>query len=251
MLKPNVAAFLFVILCACSGTSTSGTNAAALPHGAVVKKLSAGTVASLPTGNVYIRFVRFVQPAGYVINSKQHVPSIVFVEAGTARLVLAGGTPIDLKAGDAVFHQSVTHQHLNLGSTTSTWYSIGVWPSTARGTPLVDPIAHAAFESADINPSGLAQGSYSEVLRSVTLAANGTAGAHRFVGLSAFFVLSGSVTIRSPHSSRVLTAGEGYAFPANTVLQETGGASQAVYIEFVVTPAGGQFEVPLQQPPAA
>lgn len=230
----------------------ASSSASAVPHGAVVTKLGAGTVSSLPTGTVYMRFVRFVQPPGYVINSKQHVPSIVFVEIGTHRLVLAGEAPIDLAAGQATFHQSVTHQHLNPGSVSSTWFSIAVWPSTARATPLVDPIAHAAFESVDVNPAGLAQGPYSEVLRSVSLAASGTSGAHRFGGLSAFYVLSGSITIRSPHQSRVLTADQGASFLSNTDLEETNnGAGSAVYLEFVVTPVGDEFDMPLQQPPAA
>jgi quercetin dioxygenase-like cupin family protein len=246
----KVAPMVLLILCACTTAGTQGPSAEALPHGAVIKKLDAGTVASLPTGSVYIRFIRFIQPPGYIINSKQHVPSIVFVEVGTHRLVLAGQTPVDLAAGEAIFHQSVTHQHLNPGSVASTWFSIAVWPNTARGTPLVDPIAKAAFESADINRANLAQGPYSESLRSVRLDARGTAGAHRFGGLSAFYVLSGSITVRSPHQARVLNGGEGVAFLSNTDLQETNsGAGDAVYLEFVVTPAGSEYDVPLQQPP--
>lgn len=251
-MKHQLAAIFLLLLGACSATNTVDSSAAALPHGAVIKKLGAGTVASLPTGTVYIRFIRFVQPPGYVINSKQHVPSIVFVEAGTHRLALAGETPIDLAAGEATFHQSITHQHLNPGSVSSTWFSIAVWPSTARGTPLVDPIANAAFESGDIDPARLGQGPYSEALRSVSLTASGTSGAHRFGGLSAFYVLSGSVTIRSPHQSKVLTVDQGAAFLPNTDLQESSsGAASAVYLEFVVTTAGAQFDMPLQQPPAA
>ena len=241
------------MLVACSSAaSPSAPDAAALPHNAVVKKLDAGKVESLPTGTVYVRFVRFVQPPGYVINSKQHVPSVVYVETGVQRLVLAGQAPIDLAAGQAKFHQSVTHQHLNPGSASSTWYSIAVWPSSARGTPLVDPIARAAFESEDTDRAALPEVAYTEVLRQVTIAGGGTSGSHRFGGLVGFYVLTGSISIKSAHRNPVrLDAGQGGAFLPDTDLQETNTATdQATYLEFVVTPMGKNFEIPLERPPA-
>ncbi len=245
-------AALAMILVACSSGAASGPNPGAVARGAVVKNLAAGRVESLPTGSVYTRFVRFAQPSGYVINSKQHVPSIVYVETGAHRLVLAGQTPVDMVAGQALFHQSLTHKHLNPGLDTSVWYSIAVWPSSARGQPLVDPIARAAFESIDVDRVALPQVAYSEVLRQVILAKPGTAGAHRFGGLSAFYVLSGSVTIRSAHRPPVtLGVGQGAAFLPGVDLQETNaGTGQAVYLEFITTPVGTDFEVPLQQTPA-
>jgi hypothetical protein len=244
---------LVAILAACSSTAAPASNPEALARGAVVKKLDAGRVDSLPTGTVYIRFVRFAQPPGYVINSKEHVPSIIYVETGLHRIILAGQSPIDLVAGQALFHQSVTHTHLNPGSEPSVWYSIAVWPSSARGQPLVNPIARAVFESDDVDRVALPQVPYSEVLRQVTLARLGTTGAHRFGGLSAYYILSGSVTIRSAHRPPVtLGVDQGAAFLPDVDLQETNaGADQAVFIEFLTTPVGKDFEVPLQQPPAA
>ena len=244
---------LAVTLVACASTAPSATNPDALPRGEVVKKLDAGQVGSLPTGPVYIRFVRFAQPTGYVINSKQHVPSVVYVESGVQGLALAGEPPVDLVAGQAKFHQSVTHQHLNPGSVQSVWYSIAVWPSSARGQPLVDPIARAAFESSDFDRTSLPQVAYAEVLRQVTLAGGGTSGAHRFGGLAAFYVLSGSISIKGAHRSSVLLGvGQGAAFPPGTDLQETNaGPNQAIYLEYIVTPVGEEFEAPLSQPPAA
>jgi len=246
-------AVLAVALVACGSAAPSATNPDALPRGEVVKKLDAGQVGSLPTGPVYIRFVRFVQPPGYVINSKQHVPSVVYVDSGVQLLVLAGEPPVDLVAGQAKFHQSLTHQHLNPGSVQSVWYSIAVWPSSARGQPLVDPIARAAFESDDFDRASLPQVAYSEVLRQVTLAGGGTSGAHHFGGLAAFYVLSGSISIKSAHRSSLrLGVGQGAAFLPGTDLQETNaGPNQAIYLEYIVTPVGEEFEVPLSQPPAA
>ena len=242
---------LLVMVAACSTASAPSSNSGALPHGVVIKKLDAGMVESLPTGSVYVRFIRFVSPAGYVINSKQHVPSVIYVESGVQRLTLAGQVPIDLVAGQAKFHQSVTHQHLNAGPDMSVWYSIAVWPSSARGQPLVDPIATTAFGSVDIDRATLPQVAYSEVLRQVTLAGRGTTGAHRFGGLVAFYVLSGSVSIKSAHHSpTILAAGQGAAFlPDTGLVENNAGTDQAVFLEFFVTPVGTEFEVPLPQPP--
>jgi hypothetical protein len=238
---------------ACSAAVPAASNAEALARGAAATTLDAGKLDSLPTGPVYIRMIRFAQPAGYVINSKQHVPSVVYVETGVHRLILAGQPPLDLMAGQAKFHQSVTHTHLNPGPDLSVWYSIALWPSSARSQPLVDPVARAAFESDDIARELLPQVAYSQVLRQVTLAKLGTAGAHRFGGLSAFYVLTGSVTIKIAHQPSVtLSIGQGVAFLPDVALQEVNaGPGQAVFLEFLTTPVGRDFEVPLQQPPAA
>jgi quercetin dioxygenase-like cupin family protein len=251
--KLTVLVTIAFALSACAAASTVGASAEALAHGAAIKTLDAGKLNSLPTGAVYIRFIRFVQPAGYSIHSKQHVPSIVFVETGRHRLTLGDLPPLDITAGQAKFHQSVAHTHLNPGPDPSVWYSIALWPSSARGQPLVDPIAHAAFESSDIVRDVLPQVAYSQVLRQVTLAKLGTTGAHRFGGLSSFYVLSGSVTIRTAHRPTVtLGAGEGIAFAPDVALQETNaGPGQAVFLEFLTTPVGRDFDVPLQQPPAS
>jgi quercetin dioxygenase-like cupin family protein len=239
-------------LSACSTATTVASNPQALTRGVAVKTLDAGKLDSLPTGPVYIRMIRFAQPVGYVINSKQHVASVVYVETGVHRLILNGQPPHDLVAGQAMFHQSVMHTHLNPGPLDpSVWYSIALWPSSARSQSLVDKIAYAAFESLDFSRESLPQVAYSQVLRLVTLAKDGTSGAHQFGGLSAFYVLSGSVTIRSAHQPlATLGIGQGVAFVPDVALQETNtGAGQAVFLEFITTPVGKDFEVPLRQPP--
>jgi hypothetical protein len=243
-----------IALSACGATAPVASSSQALAHGAAVKALDAGKLDSLPTGPVYIRFIRFAQPVGYVINSKQHVASVVYVETGVHRLILNGKPPIDLVAGQATFHQSVTHTHLNPGPVDpSVWYSIALWPSSARGTALVDKIADASFESHDIAREPLPQVAYSQVLRQVTLAKGGTSGAQRFGGLSAFYVVTGAVTIKSAHQPEVtLGVGHGAYFLPDIALQATNaGAGQAVFLEFLTTAVGKDFEVPLQQPPAA
>jgi hypothetical protein len=251
----KVSALIVIALAvsACSATTSTASNPDAVTRGAAVKTLDAGMLSSLPTGPVYIRMIRFEQPVGYVINSKQHVASVVYVETGVHRLVLESRPPIDLQAGQAKFHQSVAHTHLNPGPGTSVWYSIAIWPSSARATALVDKVAQRAFESDDIARDKLPQVAYSQVLRQVTLSKLGTSGAHKFGGLSAFYVLAGSVTIRSDHRQPLtLGVGQGAAFLPDVALQETNtGTDPAIYLEFITTAVGKDFEVVLQQPPAA
>jgi len=241
-------------LSACGTTPTLALNSEALARGAAVRTLDAAKLDSLPTGPVYIRFIRFAQPVGYDINSKQHVASVVYVETGVHRLVLNGMPPLDLMAGQAKFHQSVTHTHLNPGpGDPSAWYSIAIWPSAARSQSLVDKIARPTFESDDIAFESSPQVAYSQVLRLVTLTPLGTAGAHRFGGLAALYVLTGSLTIKRAHQPPVtLGAGEGLAVLPDIALQETNaGPGQATFLEFITTAAGKDFEVPLQQPPGS
>lgn len=213
--------------------------------------LAAGKVDSLPTGPVYIRFIRFPQPAGNLIPSSQHQPGFVYVESGVHRLTLAGQSPIDITAGQAKFHQSVTHTHFNPGPGPSVWYFIALWPSAARSVPLVSRIAQPVFESSDFAAGVLPGGSYSQVLRRVDLQPNGATEAHEFGGLSAFFVLSGSVTIRANHQApTTLASGHGAAFLPGVGLQELNtGSSSAALLEFLTTPDGSEFEIPLRSPP--
>src|SRR5690349_14344627 len=106
-MKLTALAAFAMVLSACSAASSSSSstsNADALPRGAATKTLDAAKLDSLPTGPVYIRMIRFPQPVGYVINSKQHVASVVYVETGVHRLVLNGMPPQDLMAGQAKFH---------------------------------------------------------------------------------------------------------------------------------------------------
>jgi len=241
-------------LSACGTTPTLALNSEALARGAAVRTLDAAKLDSLPTGPVYIRFIRFAQPVGYDINSKQHVASVVYVETGAHRLMLNGKPPVDLVSGQAIFHQSLAHTHINPGPVDpSVWYSIALWPSAARGQSLVDKTAKPMFESVDIARESLPQVAYSQVLRHITLAKLGTAGAHQFGGLAAFYVLTGSLTIKTAHRAPVtLGAGEGIYFLPDVALQETNaGTGQTVFLEFITTAVGKDFEVPLQQPPAA
>lgn len=239
-----------LLFTACGSQASPPTDASALSSGAAAKSLDAGKLDSLPTGGVFVRVIKFVQPAGYTIQSKQHVPGVVYVESGVHRLTLEGQAPIDLAVGQAIFHLSITHTHFNPGPGSSTWYFIALWPSSSRGQPKVDPIAQPVFQSDIFSPEQLPQGVYSEVLRQVTLAGSGRSEAHKFGGLAVFLVLQGSLVIRSSQGSVTLDTDQGAAYLPGVSLQEVNSADgQTVYLEMLTTAFGREFEVPLSQRP--
>ncbi len=254
MVKARVIALAAAILPLACGPATSPpvTNAQAMSYGAAVKKLDGGKLESLPTGALYFRVIHFVQPAGYTIHSTQHVAGFVFVETGLHRLLLQGQPPIDLASGEARFHQSVTHSHFNPGTEPSSWYFIALWQSAARTQAPVDPIARPVFESGDLAPD-LRQGAYSQVLRQVTLKRYGHSEAHEFGGMSVFFVLRGSLTVRSAQGRAVgMAAGDGAYYPPNVAIEEVNAATgETIYLELLTTAVGKEFEIPLPQPPGA
>ena len=248
--RRSVALATPLLILACGSPASPTTSASASSVGAAVRSLDAGKLDSLPTGGVFVRVIKFVQPSGYTVKSKQHVPGFVYVESGVHRLTLEGQSPIDVTAGQAKFHLSITHTHFNPGPSTSTWYFIALWPSSSRGQPLVDAIARQMFPTDDFSPEQLPQGAYSEVLRQVTLAASGRSAAHRFGGLAAFFVLQGSLVVRSSQGSVALSADEGAVYAPGVPLQEINSAAgQTVYLEMMTTALGREFEVPLSQSP--
>jgi hypothetical protein len=237
-------------LSGCSSAAQATADPAAFGSGSIVTTLDAGKLDSIPTGNVFVRVIEFPQPEQYTISSKQHVPGFVYVETGLHRLTLQGQPPVDIPAGSAKFHGSIAHQHFNPGPGQSTWYFIAVWSSSLRGQAPVDRIAEFPFQSDDFTPAQLPQGVYSEVLRRVSLTSNGRSEAHRFGGLSLFFVLEGSLTIATNLGVKELKADEGAAFTPGTALQEHNAAGETcVYLEMLTTLSGQEFEIPLLKPP--
>lgn len=239
-----------LLFTACNSQASPTPDASALSSGVAVKSLDAGKLDSLPTGGVFVRVLKFVQPSGFTFPSTQHVPGFVFVESGVHRLTLEGQPPIDLTAGQAKFHQSITHTHFNPGPGSSSWYFIALWSSSSRGQPPVASIAVQVFQSDNFSPEQLPQGVYSEVLRQVTLAAPGRSEAHKFGGLAVFFVLQGSLLIRSSDGHIELGVDQGAVYPAGVPVQETNTtAGRTVYLEMLTTAFGREFEVPLSQSP--
>ena len=234
--------------CGSAGSLTTDPNA--LAAGSTVTTLAAGKLNSLPTGNVFVRVREFDQPATFTFASTQHVPGFVYVETGLHRLTLEGQTPVEIPAGNARFHSSISHTHFNPGPGLSTWYFIAVWSRSSPGQPPPAPYAKDEYESADFTPAQMPQGVYSQVLRQVSLVPGGRSEAHRFGGMTLFFVLKGSLAIGTDSGVIEVRAHHGLALLPGLALQERNQATgPCVYLEMLTTLSGQEFEIPLVNPP--
>lgn len=250
--RRSLLAGLVMILAGCNSASPPTIDPQAQASGAAIKPLAAGKLSTLPTGPNYIRLVHFAQPSGYVIKSSQHVPGFVFVEQGTQRLLVVDQPAQDLAAGEAFYLTNVTHQHLNHGPGTNSWFFLALWSSSARAVPPVDPIATVEFATPDMGPATLPQGAYVQLLEQITLSPGGRTAAHRFGGLSVLFVLQGALTVRATGTpAATVAAGHGASYPPGVGLQEMNeSGAPAIFIELVTTLDGKEFVTLLPKSPS-
>ena len=248
--KTQLALMACCLIAGCSSASSVTTDPNALAAGSTVTTLAAGKLDSLPTGDVFVRVIEFDVPDLYTFKSRQHVPGFVYVETGLHRLTLEGQPPFDIPPGSAKFHGSISHVHFNPGPGSSTWYFIAVWSSSLRGQAPVDPTARFDYESPDFSPAQLPQGVYSQVLRQISLAPGGRSEAHRFGGVTLFFVLKGSLALGTDNGVIQVGAHHGLALLPGMALQERNEATgPCVYLEMLTTLSGQEFEIPLLNPP--
>ena len=249
-LKTRLVLMACCLFAGCSSAASVTTDPNALAAGSTVTTLAAGKLNTLPTGNVFVRVREFDQPATYTFLSVQHVPGFVYVETGLHRLTLEGQAPIYIPAGSARFHTSISHTHFNPGPGLSTWYFVAVWSRSSPGLPPPAPYAKDDYESTDFTPAQMPPGAYSQVLRQVSLVPGGRSEAHRFGGLTLFFVLKGSLAIGTDKGVIELRAHHGLALLPGLALQERDQATgPCVYLEMLTTLSGQDFEIPLLSPP--
>jgi len=243
--RTGVAAALAVVLVACGASAPASPDAAARAHLLSVDELAAGRLDSLPTGDQFIRVLRFTQAAGNAFPSRKHQPGIVYQETGEQLLTYEGEAGTTIDAGRAAYQRSVQHAHSNSGAGPSVWYFVALWPTAQRGAPLVNATAQVAFETEDIAP--LAPGSYTETLRRITLQPGGRTAAQRVGGAQVVFVLDGVVTVHiAGHTAVRLASGDGVFVPPDTGVQAFAtGTAPAVSLDFVVIRDGSPFETDL------
>lgn len=231
---------LLVSGCGAGGASGSGRTSTAL--GTHVEDLAGGRLAALPSGTLFMRVIRFVQPPHSSFRSKKHQPGFVFQDQGRQVLALAGGPTVTIRAGEAYFHQSVPHTHTNPTPGTSSWLFVAMWPSAARAQPNVNPLADVVYDSPDLTPVP-ATGAYSESLQLVSVDRGGHTATTQRSGMQLLYVLSGRLTVSVAGQTRVLEPGSGtYVAPRGKVqLRAAGGPVRC--LDFTVTPVGQPFEV--------
>jgi len=69
--------------------------------------------------------------------------------------------------------------------------------------------------------------------------------------MSVFFVLQGSLTVRSTQGRAVdIVAGSGAFYPPNVAIQEVNAATgETIYLVLLTTAIGKEFEIPASRPP--
>ena len=193
------AAIIFASL-AVSGCGTSTTRSAATTGSSLhvaSKDVAAGKLEALPTGNVFVRVIHFTQGPGTSFGSEKHNQGVLFQARGEQTLHVETDPPVLLQAGAGVFQPSRYHTHENTGTSLNDWYFFAIWPSAARGTPLVNRAAVVMYATPDVPGGALETGSYTESIRLVTIDARGRTGAAKYGGLLTMFVLDGSVQVHA------------------------------------------------------
>jgi mannose-6-phosphate isomerase-like protein (cupin superfamily) len=235
------------VVCACIVLLTSCASGAATPVstravGAHVDDLAGGRLDALPSGTLFVRVIRFVQPPRSRFASKKHQPGFVYQVSGDQVLALAGGPTVRLAPGQAYYHLSVAHTHINPGAGASFWLFLALWPSAARAQPNVNPLAQISYDTRDLTPRP-ATGPYSESLQLVSIDTAGHTASTERTGMQVLYGLSGRLRLRVGHRTRTLGPGSGTYVAPRTALQVFATGGPAELLDFTVTPVGQPFEV--------
>src|SRR5258708_16865540 len=92
--------------CQASPSTVIGTGQKA--RGVSIESLAGGQVASLPSGNVFLRVHSFVQDPNSAFPSSSHGAGFVYQEDGRQLFTAQGAAPVDLEAGTTPLQTTVT-----------------------------------------------------------------------------------------------------------------------------------------------
>ena len=242
---------LAVLVLAGCGTSTANTAAAtATSRNSTTKDIAAGRLDGLPSGNLFERVLEFDQDPGTSFGSEAHQQGIVFVASGQQSLHIETDPAIILKASQGIFQPNRTHVHENSGSTRNHWYFLSLWPSAARGKPLVNPAAKVVYQTQDAPASALQGASYTETLRLVEIDSGGRTGAAKFGGLLMVFVLDGSVQLHvAGQQPASVAAGQGAFVLPGVAVQAFSQNGPSHLLLFFATATGEPFETAVPATP--
>ena len=166
----RVPVLVVLLLCGCAASGTNGSGTASGASASARRTYIAGRLDALTSGRLFLRVIRFGQPPQSTFGSKKHQPGFIYQVSGHQVLALTGGPQVTLTSGEAYFHLSVPHTHLNPGPDPNSWLFLALWPSAARGQPNVNPLAYNSYDGPDFTPAPAA-GPFSESLQLVSMEA--------------------------------------------------------------------------------
>lgn len=218
---------------ACGGTASPA--AVKPPPGVTANILASGHLDSIPTGTLFVNYLKLPQAAAGSINHK-HLAGFVYAVGGTVEIDVVGASPLMIQPGQAAFiGANVMHNHLNPGTSGNDWWFVALRPTASRPLATIVSGQKELYTTADLTQ--VSAGQYTETLTNNLLPAKGV---DRQTGpsLRVLFVLDGNVTLSGDAGmAGTVAAGEGaYSLPgANLVV--TAGPTGGHYLIFTLTPA--------------
>jgi hypothetical protein len=218
---------------ACGGSASPA--AVKPPPGVTANILASGRLDSIPTGTLFVNYLRLPQAAAGSINHK-HLAGFVYAIGGAVEVDVVGASPLMIPPGQAAFiGANVMHNHLNPGAAGNDWWFVALRPTASRPLAIIVPGQKELYTTADLTQ--ISAGQYTETLTDNRLPANGV---DRQAGssLRVLYVLDGNVTVSGDAGmAGTVAAGQGaYSLPgANLVV--TAGPTGGHYLIFTLAPA--------------
>ena len=227
-----IAAATLAVAVACGGSATPAT---VKPAGATANILATGHIDSIPTGTLFVNYLKLPQAAAGSIKHK-HLPGFVYATWGAVEIDVDTASPLMVQPGEAAFiGANVMHNHLNPGASGNDWMFVALRPAASRPLATIVSGQKELYTTGDLTQ--IRAGQYTETLTNNVLPANGV---DRQTGssLRVLFVLSGKVTVSGDAGmAGSLASGAGaYWLPAAN-LGVTAGPTEAHYLLFTLTPA--------------
>jgi quercetin dioxygenase-like cupin family protein len=228
-----IAAATLALAVACGGSASPV--AVKPPAGVTTNILASGRLDSIPTGTLFVNYLKLPQAAAGSINHK-HLAGFVYAIGGAVELDVVGASQLMIQPGQAAFiGASVMHNHLNPGTSANDWWFVALRPTASRPLATIVSGQKELYTTGDLTQ--ISAGPYTETLTDNRLPASGV---DRQAGpsLRVLYVLDGNVTVSGDAGMvGAVAAGEGaYSLPgANLVV--TAGPAGGHYLIFALTPA--------------
>jgi quercetin dioxygenase-like cupin family protein len=227
-----IAAATLAVAVACGG---SATPVAVKPAGVTANILSTGHIDSIPTGALFVNYLKLPQAAAGSIKHK-HLPGFVYATWGAVEIDVDTASPLMVQPGEAAFiGANVMHNHLNPGASGNDWMFVALRPAASRPLATIVSGQKELYTTGDLTQ--ITAGQYNETLTNNVLPANGV---DRQTGssLRVLYVLDGKVTVSGDAgmASSLATGGGAYWLPGAN-LGVTAGATGAHYLLFTLASA--------------
>lgn len=205
------------------------------PPGVTANILASGRIDSIPTGTLFVNYLRLPQAAAGSIKHK-HLAGFVYAVGGAVELDLENASPLTIQPGQAAFvGANVMHNHLNPGTSGNDWWFVALRPTASRPLATIVPGQKELYTTADLTQ--VSAGPYTETLSDNLLPANGV---DRQAGtsLQVLYVLDGKVTVSGDAGmAGTVASGEGaYSLPGSKLVL-TAGPAGGHYLIFTLAPA--------------